>query len=109
LYYILFAIVGPLMQYTTEYHIPNRTVKVFLELHKLKYFKHPLPKLYDCWCNTVNYASSLKVTMYGIPKRDKWPICKTASEAISPRSKMIFQNSGKLGQYECNNIQFTAL
>jgi hypothetical protein len=47
--------------------------------------------------------------MCGIPKRDKQPICKTASEAILPGWKMIFQNSGKLGQYECNSIQFTAV
>jgi hypothetical protein len=37
--------------------------------------------------------------MYGIPKRDKQPICKTASAAVSHEWKMICQNSGKLGQY----------
>jgi hypothetical protein len=51
----------------------------------------------------------VKVAMYGIPKRDKQSICKTASEGISPGWKMIFQSSGKLGQYERTNIQFTAL
>jgi hypothetical protein len=51
----------------------------------------------------------VKVTKYGIPKTDKWPVCKTASEAISSGWKMIFQNLRKLSQYECNNIQFTAV
>jgi hypothetical protein len=36
----------------------------------------------------------------GIPKRE---------EGISLRWKMSFQNSGKLGQDECNNIQFTTV
>jgi len=43
----------------------------------------------------------------GITNREKQTICKPATEGISPRWKMSFQNSGKLGQYECNNIHFT--
>jgi hypothetical protein len=45
----------------------------------------------------------------GIKKREKQTICKAATEGFSPRWKMSFQNSGKLGQYECNNIQFTTV
>jgi hypothetical protein len=45
----------------------------------------------------------------GIPKREEQTIYKSAIEAISPRWKMNIQNSTKLGQYECNNIQFTTL
>jgi hypothetical protein len=45
--------------------------------------------------------------IFGITKRDEQTICKAATEGISTRWKMSFQNTRKLGQYECNNIQFT--
>jgi hypothetical protein len=43
----------------------------------------------------------------GIANREEQTVYKAATEGISPRWKMSIQNSGKLGQYECNNIQFT--
>jgi len=43
----------------------------------------------------------------GNPKRQEHTVCKAVKEGISPGWKMSCQNSGKLGQYECNNIQFT--
>jgi hypothetical protein len=45
--------------------------------------------------------------IYGNTKREKQTIYKAATEGISPRWKMSFQNSGKLGQCECNNVNFT--
>jgi len=36
-------------------------------------------------------------------------IYKAATECISPRWKISFQTSWKLGQYECNNIHFTTV
>jgi hypothetical protein len=44
--------------------------------------------------------------MNGIPKREKLPICKNASKALLPGWKMIFHNSRKLDQIECNNIHY---
>jgi hypothetical protein len=43
----------------------------------------------------------------GNSKREEHTACKTVMEGISPGWKMGFENSGKLGQYECNNIRFT--
>ena len=45
----------------------------------------------------------------GIPKREEHAVCKATTEGILPGQKMSFhfQTSGKLGQYEWNNIQFT--
>jgi hypothetical protein len=45
--------------------------------------------------------------IYGNPKKDEHTVCRAVIEDISPGWKMSFQNSGKLGQYECNNIHFT--
>jgi hypothetical protein len=42
----------------------------------------------------------------GIPMREEQIIYRAATEGISTRWKMSFMNSGQLGQYECNNIQF---
>jgi len=38
-------------------------------------------------------------------QRDKQTVCKAVMEGISPGWNMSCQNSGKLGQCECNNIQ----
>jgi len=62
---------------------------------------------YFVGANTVSYASIEKIRITEITKTDKQNICKAATEGISPRWKMSFQNSGKHGQYECNNIQGT--
>jgi hypothetical protein len=43
----------------------------------------------------------------GIPKREEQNIYNAATEGISPRWKINFHNSGKLGQYECKNVWFT--
>jgi hypothetical protein len=61
------------------------------------------------WCNTVSYTSFEKIRISGIPNREEQTIYKAATEGISPRWKMSFQNSGKLGPYESNNIQFTTV
>ena len=45
----------------------------------------------------------------GNPKREEHNVCKAAMEGISPGHKINFQNSGKLGQYESKNIQFTTV
>jgi hypothetical protein len=42
----------------------------------------------------------------GIPMTEEYIIYKAATEGISTRWKMSVKNSGKLGQYECNKIQF---
>jgi hypothetical protein len=45
--------------------------------------------------------------IYGKPKREEQIVCEVAMEGISPGWKMNLQNSGKLGQYEYNNIHCT--
>jgi len=42
----------------------------------------------------------------GNPKKEEHTVCQAVMEGISPGWKMSFQTSGKLGQYECHNIQF---
>jgi hypothetical protein len=42
-------------------------------------------------------------------KKEEHTVCKAVMEGISPGWKMSIQNSGKLGQYECNNIHFTVV
>jgi hypothetical protein len=42
-------------------------------------------------------------------KREEQTVWKIAVEGISPGGKTNFQNSGKLGQYECDKIHFTTV
>jgi len=53
------------------------------------------------------YASFEKMRISGNTKKEEHIVCKAVKEGISPGWKMSFQNSAKLSQYECNNIQFT--
>jgi hypothetical protein len=53
------------------------------------------------------YASFEKIRISGNPKKEENIVCKAVMEGISPGWKMSVQNSGKLSQYEYNNIQFT--
>jgi hypothetical protein len=50
-----------------------------------------------------------KMRISGLPKSEKQTICKAATEGISPKWNMSFQNSVKLSQYDNNNIQFTTV
>jgi len=54
-----------------------------------------------------HYASFEKMRISGNPKKEEHTVCKVVMEGISSGWKMSFKNSGNLGQYECNNIQFT--
>jgi hypothetical protein len=55
------------------------------------------------------YASFEKMRISGYTKKEEHNVCKSVVEGISTGWKMSFQNSGKLIQYECNNIQFTTV
>jgi len=55
------------------------------------------------------YANFEKMRISGNQKKEEHNVCKAVMEGVSLGWKMSFQNSGKLCQYECNNIQFTTL
>jgi hypothetical protein len=71
-----------------------------------------LPKLFD-FRHSIGAILSVmpdsRKLEYLEIQRERKRLCKVAMEDISPGWKMNFQNSGKLGQYECNNIYFTTI
>jgi hypothetical protein len=54
-------------------------------------------------------ASLEKMRISVNPKKEEHIVCKDVMDVISPGWKMSFQNSGKLSQHECSNIQFTTV